>query len=462
MLLNTDVHARNRKLPHTKAHRRHRRGAFCLKLTAWWLTNSVAIFTDAMESIVNVVNDVYWPYSLHLSAQPKDHNHPYGHGKVEFVSAAIEGTLISVAGLLSFTRPSTTCNTRTNWAVGHGHFAHCRNGGGQFRAGANGRPARHQKQFACTVATGEHLKSDFWSTAGLIVGLILIRLTNLAWLDSAVALVFAGFIIFTRYKILRSSLAGIMDEADKELLSRFAEVLEQNRTENWVDLHNLRVIKYGSTLHLDCHLTVPWYLNVHEAHREVDRLDAFAKSNFGESVELFVHTDGCLDFSCRICEKTDCPARKLPFKKRCAGTSRTSCVTTNTALRTEKMRQISLTRLLWCDGLAALVAGLWILSLRQFLSGLLGFPLWLSVLQGCTNLCYATYSLSLARRKHRPRWMLWMLCVATWPTRCSRSCCCAHFSRFCTAWGVAFFVAEILIVGGLGVLEALIFRRLSL
>ncbi|MFN4256609.1 MAG: hypothetical protein ACK4Q5_16525 [Saprospiraceae bacterium] len=126
------------------------------------------------------------------------------------------------------------------------------------------------------------------------------------------------------------------------------------------------------------------------------------------------------------------------------------------------MRQLSLTRLLWFDGLAALVAGLVILSLRQFLSSLLGFPLWLLVLQGGINLCYAAYSLSLARREHRPRWMLWTLAVGNMAYAAFAFVLLCAFFPTCTAWGVAFFVAEILTVGGLGVLEALIFRRLSL
>ncbi|MES1181675.1 MAG: cation transporter dimerization domain-containing protein, partial [Flavobacterium sp.] len=83
-----------------------------------------------------------------------------------------------------------------------------------------------------------------------------------------------------------------------------------------IDLHNLRIIKYGTTIHIDCHVTVPWYLNIHEAHNEIDDLSKLVKDEFGESMELFVHTDGCLDYSCRICNKQDCPVRKHPFAKR--------------------------------------------------------------------------------------------------------------------------------------------------
>lgn len=107
-----------------------------------------------------------------------------------------------------------------------------------------------------------------------------------------------------------------MDETDTELLKEMVAKLNANRRENWIDLHNLRIIKYGSRLHLDCHLTVPWYLNVHEAHREIDALSNLVKNEYGEFVELFVHSDGCLDFSCRICTKTDCNVRKHTFEKK--------------------------------------------------------------------------------------------------------------------------------------------------
>ena len=94
------------------------------------------------------------------------------------------------------------------------------------------------------------------------------------------------------------------------------DLLNANRRENWVDLHNLRVIKYGSVLHLDAHLTVPWYLNVNEAHIEIDALAVLTRKEFGETLELFVHSDGCFPFQCHICSKSDCPARQFPFEKK--------------------------------------------------------------------------------------------------------------------------------------------------
>ncbi len=166
------------------------------------------------------------------------------------------------------------------------------------------------------LASGKHLQTDTWSTFGIIAGLILLYFTGFKWIDSVLAIGVALFISFTGYHILRRSIAGIMDEADEKLLTQLVDLLNSNRQENWVDLHNLRVIKYGSILHIDCHLTVPWYLNVHEAHAEIDKLADQVKQKFGESVELFVHSDGCLPFQCHICNKHQCPVRQHEFEQK--------------------------------------------------------------------------------------------------------------------------------------------------
>jgi hypothetical protein len=98
-----------------------------------------------------------------------------------------------------------------------------------------------------------------------------------------------------------------------ELLNKLVVVLNNNRRDNWIDLHNLRVIKYGAVLHIDCHITVPWYMNVIQAHKEVEELIALIKRQFGDVIEMFVHTDPCLDFSCNICTREDCGVRQHPF-----------------------------------------------------------------------------------------------------------------------------------------------------
>ena len=290
---------------------------FLTKIIAYQFTHSLAILSDALESIVNVLAGFIGLYSLYIAAKPRDMDHPYGHGKAEFVSAAIEGGLIVAAGLmimyetvLNFVEESPLQKLDTgliliaitaviNYVAG---FICIRIG--------------KQNISAALQASGKHLQIDTYSTLGIIVGLIVILLTHLLWLDKVIALGMSILIIFNGYKIIRSSLAGIMDEADMQLLNQFIKVLNENRRANWIDLHNLRVIKYGALLHVDCHLTVPWYLNVHEAHLEIDALAELIKKEFGDAMELFVHTDGCLPFSCTICTKTDCTVRQQPMKER--------------------------------------------------------------------------------------------------------------------------------------------------
>jgi cation diffusion facilitator family transporter len=290
---------------------------FLTKIIAYQFTHSLAILSDALESIVNVIAGFIGLYSLYVAAKPRDMEHPYGHGKAEFVSAAIEGGLIVAAGImivyetvLNFVQESPIQQLDTGLIL-IGITAVI-----NFIAGTICINIGKRNTSLALQASGKHLQIDTYSTLGIIAGLIVILFTQQYWLDKVIALGMSILIIYNGYKIIRTSLAGIMDEADMQLLNRFVKVLNENRQENWVDLHNLRVIKYGSLLHVDCHFTVPWYLNVHEAHREIDALAALIKQQFGDAIELFVHTDGCLPFSCTICTKTDCEVRQQPMKGR--------------------------------------------------------------------------------------------------------------------------------------------------
>jgi len=288
-----------------------------IKTAAWYITGSVAILTDAFESIVNVTAGLIGVYSLYVSAKPKDQDHPYGHGKAEFISAAIEGSLISIAGfIIIYQAVNNLLYPPEIKKLDYGIILVAITGLVNYIAGSICIKTGKKNNSLALISSGKHLQTDTWSTLGIVVGLILILITRLNWIDSVVAILFSLLIIFTGYKILRSSVAGIMDEADVSLLKKMVHMLNANRRENWIDLHNLRIIKYGSRIHLDCHLTVPWYLNVHEAHKEIDALSILVKNEYGESVELFVHSDGCLDFSCKICTKTDCNVRKHAFEKK--------------------------------------------------------------------------------------------------------------------------------------------------
>lgn len=288
---------------------------FIIKLVAWYITQSVAILTDALESTVNVASAFIGLYSLYVSAKPKDASHPYGHGKVEFISAAIEGTLISGAGVLIIVEAIKNLgNPHPIAKLDYGIILISITAIVNYVLGEIAVRKGRKNSSLALVASGRHLQSDTYSTVGILIGLILLLLTKLAWLDSAVALVFAFLIVYTGFRIIRDSLRGIMDEADEELLKSMVELLEEKRGENWIDLHHTKIIKYGSTLHIDCHLTIPWYLNVHEAHDEINMLASIVREKFGNTIELSVHTDGCRDFSCEICCKKDCTERKAGFR----------------------------------------------------------------------------------------------------------------------------------------------------
>ena len=287
-----------------------------IKFIAYYLTHSVAILTDALESIVNVVAGFIGLYSLYVSAKPKDTDHPYGHGKAEFVSAAIEGTLILAAGaVIIYSAIKNLLTPQALHQIGVGIYLVASTAVMNWILGYFSLRQGKKNNSLALIASGRHLQTDTYSTFGIIIGLVLISVTGYYWIDSVVAIVFALFIIYTGYHIIRKSLAGIMDEADMELLERMVDVLNKNRRDAWVDLHNLRVIKYGNVLHIDGHLTVPWYFNINQAHEEIDNLAGLIRKDFGESLELFVHTDGCLYFQCHICDKHACPVRQHPFEK---------------------------------------------------------------------------------------------------------------------------------------------------
>ncbi len=288
---------------------------FAIKMLAWYLTDSVAIMTDALESVTNVLAGSFTLYSLYLSAKPKDENHPHGHGKIEFLSAGIEGTLIVGAGAiilfeavrrlymggatlqkLDYGLLLVGITSAVNYIVGH-------------IAIQRGR----KNNVLPLVAGGEHLKSDAYSTIGLMIGILLIMITKQTWIDGVVALLFGSIIIYTGLKILREAVAGIMDEADEDLIDIFVEEVNRHRSENWVDLHKVRFIKYGNHVHLDCHLTLPWYFTLREAHLELDKLSALLSEKFDDRYEMYVHTDDCQPFSCAICPLKECVQRQEKF-----------------------------------------------------------------------------------------------------------------------------------------------------
>jgi cation diffusion facilitator family transporter len=288
---------------------------FAIKLWAWLLTDSVAVFSDTLESIVNIVAGAIGLYSLYLSAMPRDENHPYGHGKAEFISAAIEGTLISVAAVLIAIKAIANL-----WHPMHlseldwGMLLIFITGFTNFVLGRIAISKGRKNKSLALESSGKHLVTDMYSTMGVVLALFIIEISGILWIDTAVSLALSLIIGFMGYTILRKSIAGMMDEADEELLEQILNHINEIRIPDWIDIHNLRVIKYGSILHIDCHLTVPYYYHVNQAHELVDLLERKTREKFGSSMELFVHLDACEEFSCALCVKQDCEFRRESFR----------------------------------------------------------------------------------------------------------------------------------------------------
>lgn len=291
---------------------------FVAKITAYYYTNSLAILSDALESIVNVIAGFIGLYSLYVAAKPKDLEHPYGHGKAEFISAAAEGGLIFASGLLIIYEAVVNfIEDRPLQQLDKGLWLVASTAVLNWIAGFICERIGKKNNSLALQSSGKHLKIDTYSTLAIIAALIIILITKLIWLDKVTACILAVFIMYNGYTIIRKSLEGIMDKADMDLLKKLVHTLNENRRSNWIDIHNLRVQKYGTVLHIDCHLTVPWYLNVLEAHDEVEALQQLIKSQFGNAIEFFVHTDGTFPVSCPVSFNADGTINKhVPIEKK--------------------------------------------------------------------------------------------------------------------------------------------------
>lgn len=288
-----------------------------IKFSAYFITNSVAILSDALESIINVVAGGFALYSIYFASQPKDTDHPYGHGKIENLSAGFEGALIFIAGILiigkaiySFFYPPIL--EKIDFGLALSGFAGLCN----FIMGSY--LVRKGKNFnsLTMVADGKHLISDTVSSIGLIVGLGLIYLTNILWIDNVMAIIFGGAILFTGFKLVRESVTNLLDKADIEKLDQFITILNKNRRSKWIDMHNLRILKYGSRLHIDVHLTLPWYGSLEESHKEMSAVEEIVKDNLIDEMEFFIHADPCPPSSCPLCAIENCKHRKYTFVKK--------------------------------------------------------------------------------------------------------------------------------------------------
>lgn len=290
---------------------------FIGKIIAWKLTNSDAVFSDAMESIVNVISAFMGLYSLYLAAKPKDEDHPYGHGKVEFVTSGIEGALIAIAGvMIIYEGINSLIVGKVLSKIDLGIWIIAATAAINYLLGYISIKKGKAENSIVLISSGKHLQSDTLTTLGVVVSLIVVYFTRIYWLDSVVALGFGIYIIVVGYKIVRKSLSGIMDEQDPDLLEQIIQVLEENRKTEWIDVHNMKIQQFGAHLHIDAHITLPWYYSLRDAHNEMEKMIILLAKNTKRTVEFNFHMDDCKPISCSVCQISNCPVREKDFVKR--------------------------------------------------------------------------------------------------------------------------------------------------
>lgn len=288
-----------------------------VKVYTFYQTSSNAVLSDALESLVNIASGTFALVSLKIASRPSDKNHPYGHGKVEFISGFIEGTLIIIAGLMMIGK--STYNIFVPHEVKElilGVVLTGITGLVNFMMGLRLKKQGQEKGSMIMISEGSHLMSDGYTSLALIIGIGVVWVSGLVVLDNVISILFGLYVLYMGYKIFRKSIAGIMDEMDMDLVDEFIEELNRERKPEWIDVHNLRIIKFGRDVHIDCHLTLPWYYNLEKSHEQVELFEQVIKRKFEPHTEFFIHADPCIESSCRLCSISECKERKHSFEKK--------------------------------------------------------------------------------------------------------------------------------------------------
>lgn len=259
----------------------------CLKSVAYWLTGSVGLLSDALESLVNLVAACAALAALNVAARPADDDHPYGHEKAEYFSSAFEGGMIFVAALaIAATAIERLVHARPLEQLGAGlaisaiatliNFAVAR-----VLLGA-GR--RHDS--IALEADAHHLMTDVWTSVGVLVGVGGVAITGWQWLDPVIALAVAANILRTGYTLVRRSALGLMDTAlPADEQRAVLDILERYRAEG-VQYHALRTRRAASRRFIDFHVLVPGAWSVQQGHDLLERIEADIRAQLANTTIL--------------------------------------------------------------------------------------------------------------------------------------------------------------------------------
>ncbi|MFN3694617.1 MAG: cation diffusion facilitator family transporter [Ignavibacterium sp.] len=289
---------------------------FAAKISAYLITGSSAIFSDAAESVVHIFATGMALFSIIYSNKPADQSHFYGHGNVEYFSAGIEGFLIIVAAVVIIYESAKDLILGVElqkmniglYVITVAGIINLLLGLFLIRTG--------KKTGSLTlVADGKHVLTDSYTSIGVMIGIILVIFTGIEEIDPIFAIFVASNILFTGYKLVRQSIGGLMNETDEQLLKKIADLLLSIRKEYWIDLHQLRFWTSGERVFIDFHLIIPFYFTVKQSHDEEDYIKSELQKLFN-NIDLKIHFDYCWDDLCKLCEYEDCNERKEKFSEK--------------------------------------------------------------------------------------------------------------------------------------------------
>jgi cation diffusion facilitator family transporter len=288
-----------------------------LKFYAYHVTGSKAILSDALESIVNVSAGTITLIVLIIAARPADHDHPYGHGKVESMASTFEGGAILFAGILIMIEGVQTFFHgaqvgQLNLGLAIVSFAGLLNGLLGYFLIYRGKKFHSE----ALRSSGAHLITDAVTSVGVLIGLFLVKLTGMQWIDPAVAFLFGIMLVVAGAKILIRSGHNLLDGQDSDTLKTIAEIFEKNYRPGVIRIHFTRVIRSGSHHHIDCHMVIPEFWTIDRAHDFNDEFEADVIGDYPMTGELHIHLDPCRKVYCESCEIKDCSIRLKDFKKR--------------------------------------------------------------------------------------------------------------------------------------------------
>jgi cation diffusion facilitator family transporter len=262
-----------------------------MKGAAWWLTGSAALFSDALETTVNVAAGVISLWALRLASTPADANHPYGHDKAEFFAAVIEGVLIVVAALLIFDHAWEVWRQphvlqSPFQGIGLNAVATLLNAGWAallFRVG-------RRLSSPALMADGHHLLADVVTSCGVTAGVALVVLTGFLPLDPLLAAATGVYVLFAGMRVISSSVGGLMDAAPPASVIARIRALVAESAEGALEAHDLRIRYAGRLTFLEFHLVVPGTMTVADSHAICDRIEATLKAEMN-NLEITIHVE---------------------------------------------------------------------------------------------------------------------------------------------------------------------------